>query len=432
MSPQEEGPVTDSYAPTARTTATRNRGRMHYERAVAHAILDEAYDCAVGIVVDGEPRVLPTLQVRVDDTVYLHGSTGGRFGLSARGGGVPVCITATLLDGIVYGRSHFHHSANYRSVVVLGTARMVTDNVEKRMAMTALVEKVGRGRAADSRPPTRRELAETAILAVPLEEVSVRARAGGVTGEPEDLALPHWAGVLPLRRVAGPPEPDAGVGAPPPDYLAGSRSPWHSAVPMRGRYVLLEPLAPAHVDGLFDALDDDEVWRHLSSRRPLDREEMAAHVGTALCAQWHGERVPWAQRDPSSGAVIGMTSYHDIDPEHRALGIGYTILARPYWRTGVNTESKLMLLERAFDVLGAERVFWYTDVRNDRSQRAIARLGATREGVLRRHRARADGSWRDTVVFSITAGEWPAKAARLRRLLDVAARSAALTSARTS
>jgi uncharacterized protein len=409
--------VTDRYTPTARTTATRYRGRMHYERAVAHAILDEAYDCAVGIVVDGEPRVLPTLQVRVDDTVYLHGSTGGRLGLSARGG-LPVCLAVTLLDGIVYGRSHVHHSANYRSVVVFGTARPVTDNVEKRMAMTALVEKVGRGRAADSRPPTRRELAETAVLAVPLEEVSVRARTGGVVDEPEDLALPHWAGVLPLRRVAGPPEPDSGVGAPPPDYLAGSRSPWHTAVPMRGRHVLLEPVAPAHVDGLFEALGDDEVWRHLSSPRPLDREEMAAHIGTALRAQWLGERVAWAQRDPSSGAVIGMTSYHDVDPERRALGIGHTILAKPYWRTGVNTESKLMLLERAFDVLGAERVFWHTDIRNNRSQRAIARLGATQEGVLRRHRPRADGSWRDTVVFSMTADEWPAKATRLRGLLS--------------
>jgi RimJ/RimL family protein N-acetyltransferase len=223
--------------------------------------------------------------------------------------------------------------------------------------------------------------------------------------------------VLPLRRVAAPPEPDAGVSAPPPDYLAGSRSLWHTAVPMRGRHVLLEPLAPAHVDGLFEALDDEEVWRHMSSRRPLDRDEMAAIVGTALRAQWLGERVAWAQRDPSSGAVIGMTSYHDVDPERRALGIGHTVLARPYWRTGVNTESKLILLERAFDMLGAERVFWYTDVRNDRSQRAIARLGATREGVLRRHRPRADGSWRDTVVFSMTRDEWPARAARLRGLL---------------
>ena len=417
--------MTDLYTPTARTTATRNRGRMNYERAVAHAILDEAYDCAVGIVVDDGPRVLPTLQVRVDETIYLHGSTGGRLGLSARADGVQVCVTVTLLDGIVYGRSQFHHSANYRSVVVLGTARPVTDAVEKRMAMTALVEKVGRGRSADSRPPTRRELAETVVLALPLAEVSVRARTGGVVDDPEDLALPHWAGVLPLVRVAGPPEPAAGVAAAPPGYLTGPRSPWHTAVTMRGRHVLLEQMAPAHVDGLFAALGDEEVWRHLSSPRPRSPEEMGGQVSAALRAQWRGERVPWVQRDASTGEVIGMTSYHDIDPEQRALGIGYTALARPYWRTGFNTESKLMLLERAFDVLGAERVFWYTDIRNDRSQRAIARLGATRDGVLRRHRPRPDGSWRDTVVFSMTVDEWPASAVRLRALLATTGQTAA-------
>jgi hypothetical protein len=133
---------------------------------------------------------------------------------------MPVCLTVTLLDGIVYARSHFHHSANYRSVVALGTARAVTDDAEKRRAMAALVEKTGRGRAADSRPPTRRELAQTAVLALPLEEVSVRARTGGVVDDPDDLDLPHWAGVLPLRRVAGPPEPDPEATAPVPEYLS--------------------------------------------------------------------------------------------------------------------------------------------------------------------------------------------------------------------
>jgi nitroimidazol reductase NimA-like FMN-containing flavoprotein (pyridoxamine 5'-phosphate oxidase superfamily) len=219
--------VTDVYSPTPRTTATRYRDRMHYDRALAHAILDEAYDCALGFVIDGEPRVLPTLHVRVGDTVYLHGSTGGRIGRAARSGGVPVCLTVTLLDGIVYARSHFHHSANYRSVVALGSARMVTEDAEKRRAMTALVEKMGRGRATDSRPPTRRELAQTALLALQLREVSVRVRAGGVSDDPDDMELPHWAGVLPLRRVAGPPEPDQGVSAPAPDYVtyAGEKEP---------------------------------------------------------------------------------------------------------------------------------------------------------------------------------------------------------------
>ena len=109
-----------------------------------------------------------------------------------------------------------------------------------------------------------------------------------------------------------------------------------------------------------------------------------------------------------------MTSYHDIDPQRRALAIGHTAVDRPWWRTGVNTEAKLMLLEQAFDVLGAERVFWYTDVRNERSQRAIARLGASRDGVIRRHRKRPDGTWRDSVLFAMTADEWPAAAERLR------------------
>jgi RimJ/RimL family protein N-acetyltransferase/nitroimidazol reductase NimA-like FMN-containing flavoprotein (pyridoxamine 5'-phosphate oxidase superfamily) len=412
--------VTDLYTPTPRTTATRNRARMHYEREQAWAILDEAYDCSVAFVVEGEPRILPTLHVRVGDTVYVHGSSGGRMGLTARGEGARVCLSVTLLDGIVYARSQAHHSANYRSVVVHGTARLVTGDAEKRMAMTALVEKVGEGRAAESRPPTRKELAETSLLALPLVEVSVRARTGGVIDEPEDYALGHWAGVLPMRRSAGPPQTDAGVGAPPPDYLAAGRSPWHTAAPLRGEHVLLEQLAPSHVDGLLTALASEEVWQFLPTPRPTTAEQMSAVVTTALRAQWQGERVPWAQRDPRTGEIIGMTMYHDIDETGRVLGIGHTILGRPWWRSAVNTESKLLLLERAFEVLGAERVFWYTDIRNERSQRAIARLGATRDGLIRRHRLRPDGTWRDSVMFAMTADEWPAAAARLRARLSTA------------
>lgn len=208
-----------TYAQTARTTANRDRGRISYDRASAHAILDQAWHCHLGFVVDGEPRALPTLHVRVDDTVYLHGSTGSRPLLAARDGGLPVCLTVTLLDGLVYGRSQLHHSANYRSVVAHGIAHLVTAEGEKRRALTALVDKTGPGRAADARPPTRRELAETAVLALPLAEVSVKARTGGVVDEPADYALPYWAGVVPLREVAGPPEPDAGVTATTPTYL---------------------------------------------------------------------------------------------------------------------------------------------------------------------------------------------------------------------
>jgi nitroimidazol reductase NimA-like FMN-containing flavoprotein (pyridoxamine 5'-phosphate oxidase superfamily) len=213
--------MAETYPATARTTASRNRGRVAYERAAVHAILDESLYCHLAFVVDGQPRVLPTLHVRLGDTVYVHGSTGSRPLLAARTPeGLPVCLTATLLDGLVYARSHFHHSANYRSVVAHGTARLVLDTDEKRRVLAGLVDKLGRGRAADSRPPTRRELAETSVLALPLREVSVKARSGGVADEPADMALPHWAGVVPMRLVPGPAEPDADVAAPIPGYLA--------------------------------------------------------------------------------------------------------------------------------------------------------------------------------------------------------------------
>jgi RimJ/RimL family protein N-acetyltransferase/nitroimidazol reductase NimA-like FMN-containing flavoprotein (pyridoxamine 5'-phosphate oxidase superfamily) len=406
--------MSDGYAQTARTTATRSRGRVGYDRALAHAVLDEAYHCALGFVVDGEPRVLPTLHVRVGDTVYLHGSTGSRPLLAARPHGLPVCLTVTLLDGLVYARSQFHHSANYRSVVAHGVARLVTDDAEKRAAMTALVEKVGAGRAADSRPPNRRELAETAVLALPLREVSIKNRAGGVADDPADLALGHWAGVVPVRQVTDLPQPDAGVRAPVPDYLRPDASPWLTAAPMAGEHVTLEQLDPTHTDGLLAATGDADVWRHLLSPRPPDHAAMAWVVTVALTAQQRGQRVPWVLREARTGQVVGTTSYHDINVEHGVVAIGHTMVGRPWWRTGINTEAKLLLLTRAFDELGAVRVEWHTDARNERSQRAIERLGATREGILRRHRRRADGSWRDTVLYAMTADAWPAAHAALR------------------
>ncbi|MEU4241514.1 bifunctional pyridoxamine 5'-phosphate oxidase family protein/GNAT family N-acetyltransferase [Actinoplanes sp. NPDC026619] len=405
------------YPQTERTTATRYRDRMSYDADQAHAILDEAYDCCVAFVVDGEPRVLPTLQVRVGDTLYLHGSSGGRFGLSARTGGVRVSVSVTILDAIVYGRSQFHHSANYRSVVVHGVAQPVTDPAEKLAATRALADKVGDGRAADSRPPTKQELAQTSVLALPLAEVSVRARTGGVNDDPADLALPHWAGVLPVSRAFGPPQADAGVTAAPPSYLPGGGSPWVRPVLLAGRHVRLEPLAPGHAAGMLDALADKEVWRHLPTVQPATVAEMTAYIAGLLDRQWTGAQMPWAQVDPADGTVIGTTSYHDIDPVNRSLAIGHTMVGKPWWRTGVNTEAKLLLLGHAFDVLGAQKVFWYTDIYNERSQNAIARLGATRDGVLRHQRLRLDGTWRDTVVFAMTADEWPAAARRLRERL---------------
>jgi RimJ/RimL family protein N-acetyltransferase/nitroimidazol reductase NimA-like FMN-containing flavoprotein (pyridoxamine 5'-phosphate oxidase superfamily) len=411
--------MSDLYPATARTTPTRARHLMSYDRAAAHAILDEAYDCSVGIVIDGEPRVLPMLHVRIGDMLYLHGSSGGRFGLTARGDdGVKVCVSVTLLDGFVYGRSQFHHTANYRSVAVMGVARLVPDDATKLAVLTTLVEKFGAGRAADSRPPSKQELAQTSVLALSLEEVSVRSRGGGVKDEPEDLDLPHWAGVVSLQRVPQPPVAEPGMQSPPPAYLPGApQSPWHEAVLLNGEHVRLEPLSPAHVDGLRAALSDEELWQFLPTPRLTTREEWAAHVDTMLSRRWQGLQVPWAQVDPSTGQVVGLTTYHDIDPVNRSVGIGHTMIGRRWWRTGVNTEAKLMLMARAFDVLGAEKVFWYTDIRNQRSQNAIARLGASRDGLIRAQRLRTDGTWRDTVVFALTADEWPAAAKRLRARL---------------
>ncbi|HEY0697319.1 MAG TPA: bifunctional pyridoxamine 5'-phosphate oxidase family protein/GNAT family N-acetyltransferase [Micromonospora sp.] len=401
------------YPKTDRTTPRRLRDRVGYRRDDAVAVLDEALYCAVGFVADGAPRVLPTLHARIGDTLYLHGSTGSGPMLAARGGGLPVCVVATLLDGLVYARSQFNHSANYRSVVAYGTARPVTDETEKRAALAALVERTGVGRSADSRPPNRRELAETMVLALPLDEVSVKVRRGGVADDPADLGLPYWAGVVPIRSSAGAPEPDAGVAGPPPDYLRPARSAWWEPVRLAGDRVVLEPLSPAHVDELYAATDDEEVWRHLGPPRPRDRDDLAGLVEAALAAQHRGERVPWVQRCAVTGRVIGTTSWYEIDEERRSVAIGYTWLGRPWWRTGVNTEAKLLLLTRAFERLGAVRVVWHTDIRNERSQRAIERLGARREGVLRMHRQRWDGSWRDTVQYSMVADEWPAVRDRL-------------------
>ncbi|GAA0722333.1 GNAT family N-acetyltransferase [Dactylosporangium roseum] len=400
----------DTYPKTARTTPKRLGERASYDAALVHSVLDEAHVCHVGFVADGEPRVLPTLHVRVGDTVYLHGSTGSRAMLTARERGLPVCVTVTLIDGLVLARSQFHHSVNYRSVVAHGTARLVTDERERADAFAALVDKVAPGRAADSRPADAKELAQTAVLALRLEEVSAKVRTGGVSDDEADLALPHWAGVVPLRLTAGAPVPARDLRVPLPEYLRPKRSPWHAAPTLRGTHVVLEPLDHLHAEGLFAALDDAEVWTHLTVARPASAADMASIVAAAIADP---SRTAMVQKDPATGTIVGSTSFYAIDPDRRSVAIGHTMLGRPWWRSGVNTESKLLLMGHAFDTLGAIRVEWHTDVRNERSQRAIARLGARREGVLRAHRQRADGSWRDTVLFAMIADDWPEARARL-------------------
>ena len=215
-----------TYAPTERTVPTRSRERASYDRELVHAILDETYLCHLGFVRDGAPVVLPTLYGRIGEALYVHGSTGSRPLRSAGKGedapGLPVCLTVTHVDGLVLAKSAFHHSINYRSVVVHGTAHQVTDPEELRTALDALVDHVVPGRSEDSRPADAKELAATAVLRLDLREVSAKVRTGGPNDDPEDAALPHWAGVVPVQRGYGTPLPaaDQPASTPLPDYLA--------------------------------------------------------------------------------------------------------------------------------------------------------------------------------------------------------------------
>ncbi|MER6606041.1 pyridoxamine 5'-phosphate oxidase family protein [Streptomyces sp. NPDC000927] len=223
QSPEPASSAGDEYRPTGRTVPTRARERAAYDRDTVHSILDEAYLCHLGFVRDGAPVVLPTLFGRLGERLYVHGSTGSRPLREAGGAdpGLPVCLTVTHVDGLVLARSAFHHSINYRSVVVHGIARTVTDPEERRIALDAIVDHVVPGRSADARPADAKELAATAVIRLDLREVSAKIRTGGPNDEPEDLALPHWAGVLPLARGYSTPVPshdlDPAIGVP--DYL---------------------------------------------------------------------------------------------------------------------------------------------------------------------------------------------------------------------
>jgi nitroimidazol reductase NimA-like FMN-containing flavoprotein (pyridoxamine 5'-phosphate oxidase superfamily) len=191
--------------PSARATVRRLRERGSYERATIDAILDEGLVCHVGVVVDGAPVVLPTLHVRVGDTLYLHGAAANAM-LRAGSTGA-TCVTVTLVDGLVLARSAFHHSINYRSVVVHGEGRAVTDEAEKRAALDALVDHVVAGRSAGCRPPNDVELKSTLVLALDLTEASAKVRTGPPKDDPEDLDGPWWAGVIPLTTTRGEPIP---------------------------------------------------------------------------------------------------------------------------------------------------------------------------------------------------------------------------------
>ncbi|MFB3738949.1 MAG: pyridoxamine 5'-phosphate oxidase family protein [Candidatus Velamenicoccus archaeovorus] len=211
--------------PSERTRVRRLPERGAYDRATIDAILDEALFCHVGYVdPQGRPRVIPTIHVRVGDTLYVHGSNASRTLRSVKDG-AEVCVVATLLDGLVLARSAFHHSMNYRSVVVYGRGREVTDPGEKWEAQKALVDHVCAGRSEQARLPSRGELDQTTLLAIAIDEASAKLRTGPPKDDQEDLGLPVWAGVLPLRTIPGEPEPDPDLpeGVPVPENVARYR-----------------------------------------------------------------------------------------------------------------------------------------------------------------------------------------------------------------
>ena len=205
---------------TSRTTLKRLPKRGSHDREVINAILDEGFICHVGFAVDGRPFVIPTGFARVENKLLIHGSQASRM-LRTLSEGVDVCVTVTLLDGLVLARAAFHHSMNYRSVVIFGRATLVEERAEKNLALLALSEHIIPGRWPDVREPTESELRQTTVLSLPIAEASAKIRTGPPLDDEEDYEMDVWAGVLPLRVVAGQPiaDPRLPPGIEPPDYV---------------------------------------------------------------------------------------------------------------------------------------------------------------------------------------------------------------------
>ena len=199
--------MSEPQIPSARTRVVREADRAVYDRETVYRILDEGFLCHVGFAMDGQPFVIPTSYGRKDASLYIHGSAASRM-LRQMKEGVPVCVTVTLLDGLVLARSVFNHSMNYRSVVVLGKATLVDDPEEKLSALRALSEHILPGRWDDSRQPNEHELKATSVLRVPIEEFSAKVRTGPPIDDAEDYSFPTWAGVIPLEMKAGEPIDD--------------------------------------------------------------------------------------------------------------------------------------------------------------------------------------------------------------------------------
>jgi nitroimidazol reductase NimA-like FMN-containing flavoprotein (pyridoxamine 5'-phosphate oxidase superfamily) len=216
----------NNFEPTGRTTLKRLPKRGNFEREAVNKILDEGFVCHVGFIVEGRPVVIPTGYGRSGDKLYIHGSAASRM-LKALREGIDVCVTVTLLDGLVLARSAFHHSLNYRSVVIFGRARVVEDEDEKWEALRAFTDHVMRGRWEDTRQPNEKELRATMVLALPLLEASAKIRRGPPIDDEEDMMRPVWAGELPLKVTTGEPvaDPQLKAGIELPDYICAYKRP---------------------------------------------------------------------------------------------------------------------------------------------------------------------------------------------------------------
>jgi nitroimidazol reductase NimA-like FMN-containing flavoprotein (pyridoxamine 5'-phosphate oxidase superfamily) len=218
--------MSETEMPSARTRVVREAERAVYERETVYKILDEGFLCHVGFMLDGQPFVIPTSYGRKDAQLYIHGSAASRM-LRQMKDAVPVCVTVTLLDGLVLARSVFNHSMNYRSVVILGKATLVDDPDEKLSALRTLSEHILPGRWDDARQPNERELKATSVLRVPIEEFSAKVRVGPPIDDAEDYTFPTWAGVIPLEMTTGAPisDPKLDPARPAPPYVAGYSRP---------------------------------------------------------------------------------------------------------------------------------------------------------------------------------------------------------------
>jgi hypothetical protein len=210
-----------TFPQTDRTKLKRLPKRGHFDRETVYAILDEGFICHVGFAVEGQPFVIPTGYARVDDKLYIHGSQASRM-LRSLSTGLDACVTVTIVDGLVLARSAFHHSMNYRSVLVFGHATVVDEPKEKYDALVALSEHIVRGRWADVREPNEQEMVQTTVLCLPIEEASAKIRTGPPLDDEEDYALPMWAGIIPLKLIAEQPINDPRLPAeiPVPEYAA--------------------------------------------------------------------------------------------------------------------------------------------------------------------------------------------------------------------